>query len=370
MQGARTANAQPRHNYYVMIGSYSPADQAGIHVFDFNAANGAMKRLHGVAGLVNPSFLAVDPSHRFLYAVNETADFNQQKTGAVTAFSIDQSTGSPAKLNTRSSQGAGPCHVTVDKSGRWVMVANYSGGNAAVFPIMDDGSLGDASCVVNHEGSSVHPKRQTKPYAHSINMSPDNRFAFVADLGIDKIMIYRFDAAAGKLSANDPPFVKTNPGAGPRHFTFHPSGKFAFVIEELSSTITSFRYRQEQGALDPLQTISTLPADFQGQNTCADIHCSPDGAFVYGSNRGHDSIAIFSIDETSGRLTNVGFESTRGLTPRNFAIDPTGSYLLAANQNTDNLVQFTRDPQSGKLTPTGVVFEMPKPVCVQFVPKT
>jgi 6-phosphogluconolactonase len=248
-----------------------------------------------------------------------------------------------------------------------VLVANYGGGSLAVFPILKDGRLGEASAFVQHSGASVNPQRQEGPHAHSIYVSPDNRFAISADLGLDEVFVYRFDAGKGTLTPNIPPFALVSSGAGPRHFAFHPSGKFGYVIDEMQSTITVFSYDPASGALDVLQTVSTLPQDFKGESTTAEVEVHPSGKFLYGSNRGHDSIAVFEINTRKGTLTPMGYVPTLGKTPRSFAIDPTGSYLFAANQDSDNVVQFRIDPNSGRLTPTAQVLEVSSPVCVTFL---
>jgi 6-phosphogluconolactonase len=310
----------------------------------------------------------VHPSQRFLFAVNEISTFGGQKSGAVSAFAIDRRTGKLAFLNQVSSRGAGPCHLTVDKTGKYVLLANYEGGNVAVFPLLGNGRLGDASAFVQHQGHGVNPQRQEGPHAHSIALSPDNRFALAADLGLDELLVYRFDVARGSLAANRPPFAKLHPGAGPRHFDFSPNGKFVYVISEMGNTVTAFSYDAAQGVLRELQTISTLPRDFKGENTTAEVQVHPSGKFLYGSNRGHDSIAVFAIDARTGTLTPSEHVLTQGRTPRNFAIDPTGSYLFAANQDSNNIVVFGIDSQTGHLTPTGQVLEAPSPVCVTFVP--
>jgi 6-phosphogluconolactonase len=309
----------------------------------------------------------VDPHQRFLYAANEIANFGGQKSGAVSAFAIDRGTGKLTFLNQVSSRGAGPCYVSLDKTGRFVLVANYDGGSVAVFPVHQDGRLGEASAFVQHQGHGVNPERQEGPHAHSIALSPDNRFALAADLGLDELLVYRFDAKRGSLAANQPPFAKVPAGAGPRHFDFSPGGKFVYVINEMGNTITTFSYNAARGELRELQSVSTLPKDFKGENTTAEVQVHPSGKFLYGSNRGHDSIAVFAIDAGTGKLTPVEITLTQGKEPRNFAIDPTGEYLFAANQNSNNIAVFRIDSQTGHLTPTGQVLEAPSPVCVTFV---
>ena len=255
----------------------------------------------------------------------------------------------------------------MDKTSRWVLVANYTGGNVAILPVRDDGRLGPATDVAEHRELSVDPGGRETPYAHCIVPDRANRYALAADLGLDKIMIYQMDLEEGKLIPNDPPWIPVEPGAGPRHFIFHPSGRYAFSIQELNSTLTSFTYNETNGSLAPVKTISTLPEGFRGENYPADVRVHPSGRFVYGSNRGHNSIVIFAIDEQTGGLTYVGHESTQGKTPRNFAIDPTGSILLVANQETNNIVTFRIDPQTGELAATGHVTEVPTPVCLKLI---
>jgi 6-phosphogluconolactonase len=285
----------------------------------------------------------------------------------VKAFAVDPSTGMLRALNEVSSGGNGPCFVAVDKSGKSVLVANYGGGSVSAYPIKPDGGLGEAGAFVQHTGSSVNANRQSSPHAHSINVSPDNRFAVVADLGLDKLLIYRLDPAKASLAAHDPPSASVNPGAGPRHFAFHPGGKYAYVINEIQSSVTGFAYDGTRGALKEIQTVSTLPEGHEGRNSTAEVQVHPSGKFLYGSNRGHDSIAVFSIDAASGMLKPVEHIPTQGKTPRNFGIDPTGSWLFAANQNTGNVVVFRIDGSTGRLTPTGQSLPVDSPVCVKFV---
>ncbi|MGA2609668.1 MAG: lactonase family protein [Terriglobia bacterium] len=365
-QGTETAATKSK--FLVYIGTYTEKKGKGIYAYRFDPATGQLSSLGLAAESVNPSFLAIDPSRRFLYAVNEISKYEGRRSGGVSAFAIDPGTGKLTFLNEVPSGGADPCHVAVDKTGRYVLVANYSGGSLAVFPILKDGRLGEASAFVRHSGASINPQRQEGPHAHSIYLSPDNRFAISADLGLDEVLVYRFDSEKGTLAPNNPPFAKVNPGAGPRHFAFHTSGKFGYVINEMQSTVTVFSYEPASGALHLLQTISTLPQDFEGESTAAEVQVHPSGRFLYGSNRGHDSIAVFAINNRKGTLTPNGYAPTLGKAPRNFAVDPTGSYLFAANQDSDSIVQFRIDPNTGRLTPTGQVLEVPSPVCVTFVP--
>jgi 6-phosphogluconolactonase len=313
----------------------------------------------------SPSFLAIHPTGQVLYAVGESGG------GSVSAFALDRKTGTLKFLNRQSSGGGGPCHLVVDNSGKNVLAANYGGGSAVVLPIAANGSLLESSSFVQHKGSSVNKSRQEAPHAHSINLDQANRFAFVADLGLDKVLIYRFDAAKGTITPNDPPAVDVAPGAGPRHFAFHPNGKNAYVINELDLTVTVFVYDPARGVLKPRQTITTLPAgvkDRKGMST-AEVVVHPSGKFLYGSNRGHDSIAIFRIDEATGELKAAGHQGDKIKTPRNFAIDPIGRYLLAANQNGHSICVFAIDPQSGALTMVGEPVAVPSPVCVRFLAK-
>jgi 6-phosphogluconolactonase len=354
----------------VYFGTYTNEKSKGIYVSRLDPSTGTLSPPELAAESRNPSFLAVHPSGDFLYAVGEISDFGGKPGGSVSAFAVQRATGSLKALNAQSSGGPGPAHLVTDKAGRNVLVANYGGGSVAVLPIDKDGTLKPASAFIQHTGSSVNPDRQKAPHAHSINLDPGNRFAYVADLGIDKVMIYRFNPADGSLAPNDPPSVSLEPGAGPRHFAFHPQGRFAYVINEIHCTITAFTADPTGGGLKAMQTISTLPAGRAVEKgfSTAEVQVHPSGKFLYGSNRGHDSIAVFAIDEKTGQLTLVQHESTGGSTPRGFGIDPTGSYLLAGNQRSDSVVAFRIDPKTGRLTPTGQTLTIGSPVCVKFVP--
>lgn len=354
--------AAGKGEFLVYIGTYTGKGSQGIYAWRLDAASGKLSPLGLAAEAVNPSFLAVHPNKRFLYAVSEAG-----KAGAVSAFSIDRQSGKLTFLNRVGSQGSGPCYVSVDKTGKTVLVANYGSGSVAALAVKEDGSLAEASSSVQHTGSGPDPRRQRGPHAHSIHVSPDNRFAVAADLGLDQVLVYRLDPARSALEPNDPPFAKTDPAAGPRHFAFHPGGRHVFVINEMSSSLTSFAWDAARGALKPLQTVSTLPKDFQGENSCAEVQAHPNGRFVYGSNRGHDSIAVFAVDRGKGTLTPVEHVSTQGKTPRNFGIDPTGSWLFAANQTSGGVVMFRIDPKSGRLTPANQTLEVSMPVCVRFL---
>ncbi len=360
--------AAAKGEFFVYIGTYTRGASQGIYGWRLDAASGKLTPLGLVAETVNPSFLAIHPNNRFVYAVSEIAGSGGEKGGAVSAFAIDRQTGGLKFLNRVSSKGSGPCYVSVDRTGKAVLVANYGSGSVAALPIQADGTLAEASSSVQHSGSSVNPRRQQGPHAHSIQPSPDNRFVLAADLGLDQVLIYRFDPAAGTLAPNDPPFARLDPGAGPRHFAFHPSGRYVYVINELGSSLATFAWDAARGAMQPLQTVPTLPKDWQGESTCAEVLAHPGGRFVYGSNRGHDSIAIFAVDRAKGTLTPAGHVSTQGAVPRNFGIDPTGTWLFAANQNSGTVVLFRIDPATGGLTPAGQTLEVSTPVCVRFVP--
>jgi 6-phosphogluconolactonase len=359
---------------FVFVGAYTGfppharGRAEGIDVFRMNPDTGSLSHVFTQPKVDNPTYLAVAADHRFLYAVNAVPEVEGVPGGAVEAFSIEQQTGALTFLNRETTIGPGPAFVAVDRTGRFVLAANYHGGSVVLFPVLDDGRLAPASDFIQHVGSSVNPERQKEPHAHSINLDPTERFALVADLGLDQIVVYRLDRLARKLVPNDPPFASSDPSAGPRHLAFHPNGRFVFVINEIASTVTSFAWNGERGSLTALQTISTLPLGWVGQTSTADIHVHPSGKFVYGSNRGHDSLAIYSVDESTGRLTYVENASTLGKTPRNFAIDPTGQFILAANQDSDTIVTFRVDQSTGKLSPTGDVVSTGSPVCLKIVP--
>lgn len=360
-----------RNEILVYVGTYTQPEAhvlgkgQGIYLYRMDPASGVLTFDSMMTGPVNPSFLAIDPRRRFLYAVSEAMTLDGQPGGAIYAYAIHPKTRRLAYINRQPSQGAAPCYLSVEPTCRWVLAANYAGGTVAVFPIEEDGRLGLATSVVQHTGSSVNPERQEAPHPHSIVPDPAGRFVFAADLGLDKIMIYRLDETRGTLTPNEPPWVAVQAGAGPRHFVFHPQGRYAYLLNELDATLTAFAYHAARGALTPVQTVDTL-AD-TGHGLCADVHVAPSGRFIYTSHRGHDSLTIFAIDPESGRLTYLGHESTQGKTPRNFAIDPTGGFLLVANQDTDTLVTFRIDGPTGALVPTGHVTDVPTPVCIKMV---
>jgi len=340
----------------------------GIYVYRMDQTSGAMELVSTTTGITNPSYLAFDSTRRFLYAVNELKTYENKPTGTISAFAVDPKRGKLKFLNKRMTHGTDPCHVLVDKKREYVFVANFMSGSLCVLPVLEDGSLGEACDFIQHQGSSIDPVRQQGPHAHSVTLDEASRFAFVPDLGLDKVMAYKFDPKRGMLEPNEVPWVKMKPGAGPRHVAFHRSGKFAFLINELDSTLASLSYDGRKGTFKVLQIVPTLPEGYQGESTCADVQVSPAGAFVYGSNRGHDSIVIYRINQRTGRLTYVGHESTQGKTPRSFGVDPTGRFLLAANQDSDTIVTFRIEPRSGKLLSTGCATHVPTPVCVKFLP--
>jgi 6-phosphogluconolactonase len=351
---------------YVYIGSYTEsmahvqAKSRGISVFRLDPASGALTPVQTLSGLANPSYLAVEPRRRCLYAVEEIED------GRVCALRIDPASGALTLLNRQSSHGNAPAHLSVDGEARNVLVANYENGSIAVLPIHDDGSLGPATAIVQHVGGSVDPERQQGPHAHYIVADPANRLVLVADLGLDAVLSYQLDSAAGALTPHDTPSTALEPGGGPRHLAFSPDGRYAYVINELDSTLTACAYDAVSGRLRPIQRLSTIPAGFEGEQSTAAVRVAPSGRFVYGSNRGHDSIAIFTSDPATGVLTLVGHESTQGATPRDFNIDPTGTFLLAANQDSDTVVTFRIDQATGRLSATGHVTEVMTPVCIVF----
>jgi 6-phosphogluconolactonase len=355
-------------NYLVYVGTYTGPKSQGIYAYKFESATGKVTPL-GLAGVSNnPSFLAVHPNHKFIYAVSEQVDYEGKKSGSVSAFSLDPKTGKLKLLNTLASGGAEPCHIWIDKTQKYALVANYGSGSVAVFPILPDGRLGKATSVIQHTGHSINPERQEGPHAHCILSSPDNHYVMAADLGTDHVVIYRFDDAHGMLTPNTPPFAAVKTGSGPRHLAFHPNGNFFYVNSEMGNIVTAFAYDASHGTLKELQVITTLPADFKGASTTAEIAVHPSGRFLYCSNRGHESIAVYSIDSAKGTLTPVEIVPSGGKEPRSFEIDPTGHFLIAANQNSNNIAVYRIDQKTGRLTATGQVAEVQAPVCVKFAP--
>lgn len=363
---AQSLNAATRE-YFMYIGTYTGAESKGIYAYRFDPASGKLSAIGLAADSESPSFLAAHPNGKFLYAVNEIDQFQGEKTGSVSGFAIEPHTGKLTLLNRVSSLGDGPAHLSLDKTGKYVFVANYGGGSVAAFPIQDDGKLGKASSFVQHTGSSVDRERQAGPHAHEIVATNDNRFVLVPDLGLDKVLIYRFDASTGQLTTNDPAFASTDPGAGPRHAALHPNGRFAYLANEMQSTVTTFAYDAHAGRLRPIQTLRTVSDDFKAHNDTAEIATDARGKFLYVSNRGHDSIVVYSINSANGTLSQIQDIATGGKTPRDFAVDPTGAWLFAANQESNNITLFRIDPGTGHLTRTQTELKIAAPVCVTFV---
>jgi 6-phosphogluconolactonase len=361
-----SADAASRGKYLVYVGTYTDHGSKGIYAYRFDAKTGLATALGLAAESVQPSFVIVDDSGHFLYAVNETESYEGQPTGAVSAFAVDSASGKLSLLNQVSSRDGGPAHIALDRTGKYALVSNYTRGSLAVFPVQKDGRLGEPSAFVQHHGAGMDKERQEQPHAHAVAMSSDNRFALVADLGLDQMFAYPFDSAKGTLG-QDPHITKTNPGAGPRHLAFNLSGKLLYVINELQSSVTTYAYDPANGGLRELSTTSTLPEGFSGQSAAAEIALHPSGKFLYASNRGPDSIAVFSV-AAEGSLSRVKFVPVNGKTPRNFAIDPTGSWLLAGDQESDKVVVFRINKKTGRLTPTGQVLQISSPACVTFVP--
>lgn len=355
--------------YFAFIGTYtSKTDSKGIYSFHFDSDTGRLTSVVLAATTQDPSFLTVARNEKYLYAVNELSEFEGKKSGAVTSYSMDAKSGKLTQLNQVPSGGADPCYVSFDQTGKYLLVANYTGGSVATFPVAPDGRIGSASAFVQHTGSGPNKERQERPHAHYISSSADNRFVFAVDLGLDEVVVYHLDPAKGSLTPNHPPFAKLAPGAGPRHLAFHPNGKFAYVLSEVNSTVTAFAYDSKSGSFSTVQTLSTIPKNFTAHNDTAEIVVHPSGKFLYASNRGEDSIAEFNIDPAKGTLTFVSDFSTQGKTPRNFALDPTGKFLLAANQESNNIVVFRIDQFTGALTATSQVAQVPAPVDIVFVP--
>lgn len=357
-----SATAEP-DKYFLYVGAYTETDEQGIAIYQFDAISGGLKYVGTVKGIKNPSYLAIHTKANLLVVVNEVG--GQNITGMVSSFSIDPGTGMLKQLNQVPSLGADPCYVSIDHGANMALVANYSSGTVASFPIQSNGTLMEGT-MIQHSGSGPDKSRQSAPHAHSITFDKKYGYALAADLGIDKVITYALDNTQSKL-VQQGEFALT-PGAGPRHIDFHPNQKFAYIINELNSTITACTYDPKTGKLSGIESVTTLPADYSGENSCADIHISKDGRYVYGSNRGHDSIVVFKIDQSTGKLALVSHHSVKGKTPRNFMIDPTGKFLLVANQGSDNIVVFKIDAATGKLISNGVEVNTPKPVCLKMYP--
>lgn len=353
--------------YYLFVGTYTSGASKGIYVYKFDATTAEATPV-SIAETDNPSFLTIAPSGKYLYSVNQN---RSDKPSEVSAFSFDKNSGQLTFLNKQSSGGDGPCYISTDASGKWVMVGNYSGGTLTALQVDKDGSLKSPAQQIAHSGRSVHPDRQEKPHVHAVVFSPDQKYIWVPDLGTDKIMVYKFDPAFWKKPLSESkkqPFVKTKPGSGPRHLSYHPTLPYLYLVEELQGTISVFQYNKD--TLKFIQNISAQQPDYKGPISGADIHVSPDGKFLYSSNRGQaHNIAIFAINQENGRLAARGHQSTMGTVPRNFMIEPTGKYLLVANQESSNVVIFKRDPVTGALEPTGKEISVPNPVCLKMLRK-
>ena len=355
------ANCQ---KYFLFIGTYTGSGSKGIYVYTFDAATGKAEWVSNTEGIINPSYLAIAPGRSYLYACTETRTAN---AGGVSAFRFDREKGSLTFINKQSSGGDNPAYVSVHKSGKWVIAGNYSGGSLAAFPVNADGGIQPYSQLIQHTGASINKQRQDVAHVHSTVFSPKGKYLFVPDLGMDKVMIYKFDPSAQMpLQPASPGFVNTYPGSGPRHFIFHPNKKWAYLIEEMGGTVVAYNYKK--GKLNVIQQIVTHVDTARGDFGSADIQISPDGKFLYASNRGNENnIAVFSVDRPTGKLSLKGFQSTMGIQPRNFTIDPSGKYLLAANQKTGNIVIFMRDIISGLLQYTGEQINIPEPVCLKMI---
>lgn len=348
---------------YMLVGTYTSGISKGIYVYEFNGDEKTATLVDSIAAS-NPSFLAVSPDQKYVYAVSE--ENASTGGGSVIAYSFNKDNGELTELNKQATLGDHPCYVTVDKTGKWVIAGNYSSGSISILPVNADGSLANRVNVVQHEGHGPDSSRQSSPHVHATVLSPDNNFLFVPDLGIDKVMAYRFDEKTGMITPTNDTAAWVQDGSGPRHFTFHPSGDYAYLIQELSSTVTAFKYKD--GKLDPQQIISSVPKEYNGPRSSADIHVSPDGKFLYASNRdSSNTIAIFKIDESTGKLTTIGHQSTMGSAPRNFNFDPSGDYLLVGNQKNDEIVVFKVDHETGLLADTGQRISVGSPVCIQWV---
>ncbi len=357
----------PNQSLRLYVGTYTRGNSEGIYQLAFDPDTGALQQVD-VTPAENPSFLATDPAQRWLYAVNELPGNRGDATGQVTAYRIAPTTGKLTPINTRPTHGTIPCYVSVDATGSAALVANYGSGSVAAYPIGVDGALGESSSVCQHTGKGADPRRQEGPHAHSIVPDPANRFVLAADLGIDEIRLYRLNAVAATLMPHDPAGLAVEPGSGPRHLAFSHDGRFLYAINELGNTVMAFAYDANKGALTHLQTIDALPADWEGTSYCADLHLHPSGRWLYGSNRGHDSIVGYAVDSVTGRLSLRGHWASGGTFPRNFAITPSGRHLLVANQNSDNIVVYAINADSGTLERTGVELHIGAPVCLLILP--
>ena len=354
----------PAQNFYLFAGTYTGSGSKGIYVYRFNTQTGKTTWVSNTDSATNPSYFIVSKNGNFVYAVNETSGINP---GKVSAFSFNKNNGTLKLLNSELTGGDDPCHLAISRNGRWLVVANYSGGSVSAFPLNKNGSLNPYTQLIQDSGSSINKERQEKAHVHAAVFSPDEAYLLTPDLGTDKVMIYKFNPlSAQPLTPSSPAYTKTLPGNGPRHLTFHPGKKFAYLINELSGTVTAYSY--DKGKLTEIQQLITHPKEYTGTPGSAEIFTSPDGKFLYASNRGDENtITIFSINSSTGKLKLKGYQSTLGKTPRNFIIDPTGNYLLAANQETDNIVIFKRNRQTGLLKETKEQIHISKPVCLQMI---
>jgi 6-phosphogluconolactonase len=361
-----SAQSVDSNDSLVFISAFAAGDEGAIHAYQLDAQTGQLKPIHRTAGVEHPFFMAVSRDHKFLYSIHAPGQFGGKTPEQIAAYEIVGRTGQLKLLNRQSAGGSAACYLDVDATGKTVVVANYSTGSVASLPVREDGSLGEAASFIQHKGSSIDSSRQEGPHAHSIVVSPDNRFAYAADLGLDQVLGYRLEPTTAMLSPSRQPFVRTPPGAGPRHLTFHPNGRHVYVINELANSVTAFDYDSNSGVLLEQQTISTLPKEFDGKSYCADLKITPNGRFLYGTNRGHDSIAAYRIDE-EGRLTLLGIEPSRGKGPQNLAITPGGELLLCANMPGNNVAVFRIDGETGALTPVDQPVSMPSPSCIMML---
>ncbi len=366
-----TSAAVAGDNYLVYFGTNTNAKNGskGIYVARFNSRSGDLAKPELAVEAGNPGFLSIHPSKKYLYAIGDVTTPDGKKGGGISSFSIEANTGKLTLLNQQSAIGSGPCHLNVDATGKMAVLANYGSGSVASYAIGAEGKVSEAASFIQHEGSSIDPKRQKGPHAHSVNFSPDNRFAFACDLGLDKVLIYKVDPATGKMTPNEPAFAKTPAGGGPRHLAFHPSGKFVFVNNEMAMTETVFAYDTATGAMTEVQTVSTLPEADRGKPgfSTAETLAHPNGKNVYVSNRTHDTIAVFNCDPATGKLTLIQNVPVEGQVPRNICLDPTGKWLIAAHQNSGTAALFKVEAEGGKLSFTGTKIEVPGSICVRFL---
>ena len=367
MGGGAFAAKRAGGKFRTYVGTYSRGDSKGIYSFVLDTGAGTLTPEGLVAETENPSFLAIHPTGKYLYAVNELDKYQGQASGSVTAFKINAASGKLERLNEVASGGTSTCHINISRNGKFAVVSNYGSGSCAAFALEADGKLGTRTAFHQHSGSSADPGRQRGPHAHSVNFDSQNKHVIVADLGLDQVKVYNFNASTGAMTPNEPAFTKLKPGSGPRHFSFHPSGKYAYVINEMACSVTAFNWNAAKGTLTEIDTFSTLPGPVEKGFSTAEVVAHPNGKFVYGSNRGHNTIAVFQVDAATGKLKTVEHKSTQGAVPRNFAIDPTGQFLIAANQNTDTIVLFRINQTSGALEQVGAPVKAPVPVCVRYL---